>query len=37
MRQWIAINAEKAPSLPVIDEKQEPLPTAEARKAELGY
>ncbi len=36
-RHWIAINAERAPLLPVIDDKQEPLPTAEARKAELGY
>ena len=36
-RHWIDINAEKAPNLPVIDEKQDPLPTAEARKAELGY
>lgn len=36
-REWIAINAEKAPLLPVIDEKQEPLPTAEKRKAELGF
>lgn len=35
--EWIAINAERAPDLPVIDEKQEPLPTAEARKKELGY
>jgi ferredoxin len=36
-REWLAVNAERAPNLPVIDEKQEPLPTAEARKAELGY
>jgi ferredoxin len=35
--EWIAINAEKSPLLPVIDEKQEPLPTAEKRKAELGF
>jgi ferredoxin len=35
--EWIAINAEKAPLLPVIDEKEEPLPTAEKRKAELGF
>jgi ferredoxin len=36
-KHWIAINAERAPNLPVIDEKQEPLPTAEARKAALGF
>ncbi len=34
---WIEINAEKAPNLPVVDEKQDPLPTAEQRKADLGY
>lgn len=34
---WIEINAEKAPGLPVVDEKQDPLPTAEQRKADLGY
>jgi ferredoxin len=36
-RGWIEINAEKATGLPVVDEKGEPLPTAEARKQELGY
>jgi ferredoxin len=36
-RHWIEINAQKAPNLPVIDDKQDPLPTAEARKTELGY
>ncbi len=35
--KWIAINAERASGLPVISEKGEPLPTAEARKAELGF
>ncbi|MEE9139351.1 MAG: ferredoxin family protein, partial [Alphaproteobacteria bacterium] len=35
--EWIEINAEKAPNLPVIDEKQDPLPTAEKRKTELGF
>jgi len=34
---WIAINAEKSSMLPVVDEKQTPLPTAERRRAELGY
>ncbi|MGH8467721.1 MAG: 4Fe-4S binding protein [Gammaproteobacteria bacterium] len=37
LKDWIQINAERAPSLPVIDSKQDPLPTAEARRAELGY
>lgn len=36
-KQWIQINAERAPLLPVVSEKQEPLPTAEARRAELGF
>ena len=34
---WIEINAERSKQLPVIDSKQEPLPTAEKRKAELGF
>jgi ferredoxin len=34
---WIAINAERSAFLPVISEKQTPLPTAEARRSELGY
>ena len=34
---WIEINAERAPNLPVVEEKQDPLPTAEQRKADLGY
>ena len=37
MEKWIAINAEKAPELPVIDDKQDPLPGAEDRKTELGF
>jgi len=36
-RHWIAINAERSRTLPVISEKQEPLPDAQARKTELGY
>ena len=35
-RQWIAINAERAKKLPVINHTEDPLPTAEARKKELG-
>lgn len=34
---WLAINAERAPTLPKIKEKQTPLPTAEERKREFGY
>jgi ferredoxin len=35
--KWIQINADKSPGLPVINTKQTPLPTAEARKRELGF
>ncbi len=34
---WIKTNAEKAASLPVINDTQDPLPTAEERKKELGF
>ena len=36
--KWVAINAERsvAPDVVNITETQEPLPTANARKAELG-
>ena len=34
---WIAINAERAPKLPVCNEKWDPLPGAEDRKKELGF
>jgi len=34
--RWIEINASRAPDLPVIRSKQSPLPTAEARRSELG-
>jgi ferredoxin len=36
-KQWIAINAEKATGLPVINAKQDPLPGAEERKEKLGF
>lgn len=36
-RQWIAINAERAVKLPVINTTSDPLPTAAARKKELGF
>lgn len=35
--QWVQINAERAKTLPVISKTQTPLPTAEARKTELGF
>lgn len=35
--KWIEINATKSKSLPVINETTDPLPTAEARKTELGF
>jgi len=35
LAQWDAINAERAPLLPVVDRKQQPLPGAGARRAEL--
>jgi|SRR5579871_3064769 len=35
--KWIAINAERAPNLPNITQKQQPLPGAEERKAALGF
>jgi len=36
-KQWIPINAERAPLNPLITDKQPALPTAEARKKELGF
>jgi ferredoxin len=36
-RRWIALNAERAARLPLVLDKQEPLPTAEARRAALGF
>lgn len=34
---WVSENAEKAKILPIIRSRQEPLPTAAARRSELGY
>lgn len=36
-KEWIEINAQRAPELPVIGEKSDPLPGAEERKTELGF
>jgi ferredoxin len=35
-KKWIEINAEKAPDLPVITEKLDPLPTAADKRKQLG-
>jgi ferredoxin len=35
-QKWTQINAEKAAGLPVVNEKQDPLPTAEEKKKTLG-
>ncbi|HJW76298.1 MAG: ferredoxin [Deltaproteobacteria bacterium RBG_16_71_12] len=34
---WVQLNAERSAALAVVSAKQEPLPTADARKKELGY
>jgi ferredoxin len=34
---WVAVNAEQSQRLPVVARKQTPLPTADVRRAELGY
>jgi ferredoxin len=36
-RHWISINAERARELPVVYDKEDPLPTAEATRARLGF
>jgi len=35
--QWLQLNADRAKDLPVIAEKGDPLPGADARKEELGF
>lgn len=37
LQSWTKINADRAPKLPVINDTEEPLPTAAARKKELGF
>ena len=37
MEKWIQINAERVEQLEVISQKIEPLPTAEEKKAKLGF
>ena len=36
-KDWIQANADRAPSLPVINTKGDPLPGAEERKEKLGF
>jgi hypothetical protein len=36
-KSWVATNADRSAGLPVISQKGTPLPTAEARKKELGF
>jgi ferredoxin len=36
-REWIELNRTRSPDLPVISLKQEPLPTAQKRRADLGF
>jgi ferredoxin len=37
MAHWVGVNAQRAPSLPVVDKSQDPLPNAQARMTELGF
>jgi ferredoxin len=37
MTKWLQLNADLAPKLPVINEKQDGLPGADERKAKLGF
>ena len=36
-QSWIQINADKSPDLAVVNEREDPLPTAEERKKELAF
>jgi ferredoxin len=36
-KKWIQINAERAPGLPVVNEKIDALPGADERKGQLGF
>ena len=36
-QEWLKINADKSPGLPVINEKGDALPGAEERKKQLGF
>ena len=36
-REWLQVNAKRAPSLPVVSQVGDPLPGALARKKQLGF
>jgi ferredoxin len=36
LKKWKDVNAERAPNLPGVTATQDPLPTAEAKRARLG-
>jgi ferredoxin len=36
-RPWIEVNATRSRELPLLTLKQEPLPTAQRRRTELGF
>jgi len=36
-QRWITVNAERTLHLPIVSQKQEPLPGAEERKRQLGF
>lgn len=36
-QEWLQINKDRSPKLPVVAEQGDPLPGAEARKEELGF
>jgi ferredoxin len=36
-QQWIQINEERAPELPLVTEKEDAYPGAEERQKELGF
>jgi ferredoxin len=37
LEAFVALNAERAPALPVVNRKAEPLPTAAARARDFGF
>jgi ferredoxin len=37
LSEWTKLNAERASKLPVVNQTGTPLPTADARKKELGF
>ena len=37
LTDWLEINAQRAPGLPVVSERGKPLPGAEERRKDLGF